>query len=86
MTAIFRYYIYIILSVVTFLFRSSITLNKDLNHTVSVVVVGEDNLIHPEVYRNAQVGKMDTILNQYINLLKRIFKEITLHLSIKSHF
>ena len=43
-TTIFRYYIYIILSVVTFLFISSITLNKNLNQTVSVVVVG-DNLI-----------------------------------------
>lgn len=55
-TTIFRYYIYIILSVVTFLFISSITLNKNLNQTVSVVVVG-DNLIHPEFYRNAQIGK-----------------------------
>ena len=84
-TTIFRYYIYIILSVVTFLFISSITLNKNLNQTVSVVVVG-DNLIHPEFYRNAQIGKMATILNPYINLLKRIFKELTLNLSIKSHF
>ncbi len=69
----------------TFLFISSSTLNKDLNQTVSVVIVG-DNLIHPEVYRNAQVGKMVKILNQYIKLLKRIFKDLMLHLSIKSHF
>lgn len=69
----------------TFLFISSSTLNKDLNQTVSVVIVG-DNLIHPEVYRNAQVGKMVKILNQYIKLLKKIFKDLMLHLSIKSHF
>ena len=79
-----KYYLISILSFILFLLVSTLVYRMDLKQEAQVVAVG-DNLIHPNVYKDALESDGVTYhFNPMYQHIKKIFKRQILLLSIKN--